>query len=82
MLGNYTWDELNERFDILQEQYSEIISERFIIGQSLEGNDIWAFKVSDNPNDNENEPELLLTGLIHAREPLSMMNIFYLYVNL
>ena len=77
MLGNYTWDELNERFDILLEQYPEIISERFIIGQSLEGNDIWAFKVSDNPNENENEPELLLTGLIHAREPLSMMNIFY-----
>ncbi len=77
MLGNYTLDELNERFDILLEQYPEIISERFIIGQSLEGNDIWAFKVSDNPNENENEPELLLTGLIHAREPLSMMNIFY-----
>ena len=54
-----------------------IISEKVIIGQSLEGNDIWAFKVSDNPNENEDEPELLLTGLIHAREPLSMMNIFY-----
>ena len=37
MLGNYTWDELNQRFDILHEQYPEIISERFIIGQSLEG---------------------------------------------
>ena len=28
MLGNYTWDELNERFDILQEQYPEIISDK------------------------------------------------------
>ena len=77
MQGNYTWDELNERFEILQEQYSEIISEKIIIGQSLEGRDIWAFKISDNPNEDEEEPELLLTALIHAREPLSMMNLFY-----
>ncbi len=77
MQGNYTWDELNERFDVLYEQYSEIISDKIIIGQSLEGRDIWAFKISDNPNENEEEPKLLLTGLIHAREPLSMMNLFY-----
>ena len=77
MQGNYTWDELNARFDVLQEQFSEIISEKIIIGQSIEGRDIWAFKISDNPNEDEEEPELLLTGLIHAREPLSMMNLFY-----
>ena len=56
MQGNYTWDELNERFDVLYEQYSEIISDKIIIGQSLEGRDIWAFKISDNPNENEEEP--------------------------
>ena len=77
MQGNYTWDELNARFDVLQEQFSEIISERVIIGESEEGRDIWAFKISDNPNEDEDEPELLLTSLIHAREPLSMMNLFY-----
>ena len=78
MLGNYTWDELNERFDILQEQYSEIISNRLIIGQSIEGRDIWAFKVSDNPNDDEeNEPEVLYNALIHSREPVGMMSLFY-----
>ena len=77
MQGNYTWDELNARFDVLQEQFSDIISERIIIGESEEGRDIWAFKISDNPNEDEDEPELLLTSLIHAREPLSMMNLFY-----
>ena len=77
MQGNYTWDELNARFDVLQEQFSDIISERVIIGESEEGRDIWAFKISDNPNEDEDEPELLLTSLIHAREPLSMMNLFY-----
>ena len=47
----------------LQEQYPEIISDKVIIGQSIEGNDIWAFKVSDNPNENEDEPEVLIYRL-------------------
>ena len=77
MQGNYTWDELNARFDELQSMYPEIISERVVIGQSIEGRDIWAFKVSDNPNENEGEPEVLYTALTHSREPLGMMNLFY-----
>ena len=77
MQGNYTWDELNIRFNELQSTYPNLISNRTVIGQSTEGRDIWAFKVSDNPNDDENEPEVLFTGLTHSREPLSMMNLFY-----
>ena len=77
MQGNYTWDELNNRFDELLNLYSNIISERLVIGQSFEGRDIWAFKISDNPNIDEDEPEVLYTSLIHAREPVSMMSLFY-----
>ena len=77
MQGNYTWDELNDRFDELQSLYPNIISERAVIGQSIEGRDIWAFKVSDNPNDDEDEPEVLYTALTHSREPLGMMNLIY-----
>tara|TARA_B100000959_G_scaffold89452_1_gene95020 strand:- start:409 stop:2658 length:2250 start_codon:yes stop_codon:yes gene_type:complete len=77
MQGNYTWDELNVRFDELRSLYPDIISDRVIIGQTIEGRDIWAFKVSDNPNDDEDEPEVLYTGLTHAREPLGMMNQIY-----
>ena len=77
MQGNYTLAELNNRFDELKNLYPEFISEKLILGQSYEGRDIWAFKVSDNPNINEDEPQVLFTGLTHAREPLSMMNLFY-----
>ena len=77
MQGNYTWDELNNRFDELLSLYPNIISERLVIGQSVEGRDIWAYKISDNPNIDEDEPEVLYTSLIHAREPLSMMSLFY-----
>ena len=77
MQGNYTLDELNERFDELQAQYPNIISNKVIIGESVEGRDIWAFKVSDNPNIDEDEPEVLYTALTHSREPLGMMNLIY-----
>jgi hypothetical protein len=36
-----------------------------------------AVKISDHPNQTENEPEVLYTGLHHAREPGSMMAIIY-----
>ena len=77
MQGNYTWSELNNRFEELQLLYPNLISEKIILGQSTEQRDIWGFKVSDNPNLNESEPEVLYTGLTHAREPLGMMNLFY-----
>ena len=77
MQGNYTWSELNTRFEELRSMYPNIISEKIILGQSTELRDIWAFKVSDNPNVEEDEPEVLYTGLTHAREPLGMMNLFY-----
>ena len=82
MQGNYTWSELNQRFDELKAAYPEIISDKLILGESFEGNDIWAFKLSDNPNVDEGEPEILYTGLTHSREPLSMMNLFYFVQNL
>ena len=77
MQGNYTLDELNERFDELHGLFPDIISNRVVIGQSVEGRDIWAFKVSDSPNEDEDEPEVLYTALTHSREPLGMMNLMY-----
>ena len=77
MQGNYTLDELNERFDELHGLFPNIISNRVVIGQSVEGRDIWAFKVSDNPNEDEDEPEVLIYCLTHSREPLGMMNLMY-----
>ena len=77
LLGNYSWDELNVRMDELQAMYPNLISERHILGSSIEGRDIWAVKISDNPDEDEDEPEVLYTGLTHAREPLGMMNLFY-----
>ncbi len=42
------------------------------IGYSLEGRPIFAMKISDNPGVDEDEPEGMINGLIHAREPITM----------
>lgn len=77
MGGYYTFSEVEQNLDQLTSECSHIISEKTSIGQSLEGRDIWMVRLSDNPNSDENEPEVLYTGLHHAREPMSYMNLFY-----
>ena len=77
MGGYYTYEEIIEHINELSNDYPEIVSEIEIIGESLEGRQILAIKLSDNPNVDENEPEVLYTGLHHAREPMSYMNLFY-----
>ena len=77
MGGYYTFDELVYNLDELYNQYPEFVKEKISIGTTLEGRDIWAIKLSDNPNIDEDEAEILYTGLHHAREPMSYMNLFY-----
>jgi murein tripeptide amidase MpaA len=48
------------------------------IGRSLEGRDIWAMKVSDNPDIEEDEPEIFYFGNHHAREWLTIEVCLYI----
>lgn len=48
------------------------IVKMFSIGRSYEGREIWAVKISDNVNVDEDEPEVLFDGLHHAREHLTV----------
>jgi len=53
------------------------------IGVSVEGRQIWAVKISDEPSVNEeDEPDVLFVGLHHAREWISAEVPYYLAVNL
>ena len=47
----------------------------FAVGKSYQGRPIWAAKVSDNVDDDENEPEVLFDALHHAREHLTIEQI-------
>jgi hypothetical protein len=55
------------------------IAHRFSIGQSYQGRQLWAVKVSDNVNVDENEPEVLFDGLHHAREHMSLEMTLQIY---
>ena len=48
------------------------IVRRFSIGTSYQGRTIWAVKISDNVNVDENEPEVLFDGLTHSDEHMGL----------
>jgi murein tripeptide amidase MpaA len=77
MGGFFTLNEINLRLDSLYQLYPNIITQKFQIGTTIEGRPIYAVKISDNPNVNENEPQVQFNALIHAREPQAMMTIMY-----
>lgn len=44
------------------------------------GEPVYYVKISDNPNEAEDEPQVLYTGMHHAREPIGMQHLlFYMY---
>lgn len=77
MGGFYTLEEVTLKVQELLDTYPGLIGGEEIIGQSHEGRDIYAFKVSVNPDVDEDEPEVLYTALHHAREPEGFMQMFY-----
>jgi hypothetical protein len=77
MGGFYTFDEIVADLDTMFQLYPNLITERDSIGSSNEGRTIWAVKISDNPNINEDEPAVGFDALVHAREPQSMATLMY-----
>jgi len=76
MGGYMTLSEINDSIDAIIAAFPDIISSKVSIGQTIEGRDQWAFKISDNPNVDEDEPEVLFTSAIHAREVITPLVIF------
>ena len=76
MGGYYTYEELEEQLSQINSEYPSL-TELIVIGNTFEGRNVWALKLSDNASQDENEPEVLYTGLHHAREPMGYMNLFF-----
>jgi len=76
-MGDYkTLSEINDYLDLIIAANPYIVSPKISIGQTYEGRDIWAVKISDNPNLDEDEPEVLFTACIHAREVITPEILF------
>ena len=77
MGGYYTLEEVWAKLDEMHTNYPNLITVKTILGTSLEGRNIYAVKISDNPGIDEDEPKVLYTALHHAREPEGMMQMIY-----
>jgi hypothetical protein len=80
MGGFYTNEEMLAELDTMYMLYPDLITEKEQIGITYEGMPVYAVKISDNPGINEEEPEVLYTGIHHAREPITVqLLIYYMY---
>ncbi len=77
MGGFYTLEEVYNKLDSMNLEYPNLITKKDSIGKTVEGRPIYFVKISDNPNSDEDEPEVLYNALIHAREPQAMMTLIY-----
>lgn len=82
MGGFFTYQEMLGELDAMHAKFPNLITERARIGNHMTtgGNRIYWLKISDNPEAEEPEPEVLYTALHHAREPNSLAQlIFYMW---
>lgn len=77
-MGGYkTLNEIISYLDGIIADHPTLVSQKISIGQTIEGRDIWAVKISDNPEINEDEPEILFAAAIHCREVITPEVLFY-----
>jgi hypothetical protein len=69
--GFHTYAEMRDDVAAVAAAHPTIV-QRFSIGKSYEGRDLWAAKISDNVATDEDEPEVLFDGLHHADEHMSL----------
>ena len=82
MGGFYTYAQMLQELDDMHSLYPNLITAKAQISNFLtyENRPIYSVKISDNPDVDENEPEMLFTAIHHAREPASMQQlIFYMW---
>ncbi len=72
MGGFRTLVEIERTLEQLTKTFPNIVSNKFSIGKSYEGREIWAIRLSDHPNVYEpTEPTVWFDALHHAREAMS-----------
>ncbi len=80
MGGHYTYSETVAQLDTLKLLYPNLVKAKTVIGYSVENRPLYMIKISDNPDIDEDEPEVLYTGIHHAREPMGIMApLYYIY---
>jgi hypothetical protein len=80
--GFSTIDQCYAHLDNMRSLYPNLITVKEPVSDLIthEGRTMYYVKISDNPEENEDEPQVLYTGMHHAREPIGMQHLlFYMY---
>jgi hypothetical protein len=76
--GFLTLDQCYEHLDSMAAQYPDLVSPRYAMAEnSHNSRQMFWVRLSDNPTANEGEPEVLYTGMHHAREAIGMAALLY-----
>jgi hypothetical protein len=75
--GYYTYAQVGSVLDQIAAAYPDVTTAKFSLGLSREGRNLWALKVSDDPDVDQAEPEVRFDAMHHAREPESMQALLW-----
>lgn len=77
--GYYSYAQMVTAVENLYNTYSPLgLVDTFHVGLSVEGRMIYAIKISDNVNSDENEPECFFQGVQHAREAIGGSSMIFM----
>lgn len=66
----HSYSQMTTELQTIAATYPEI-TRLYDLGQSVQGRVLWGLKITDNPDDEENEPEVRICGLHHGNEYMS-----------
>jgi hypothetical protein len=78
----HSYSQMTTELQTIATTYPEI-THLYDLGQSVQGRVLWGLKITDNPDDEENEPEMRICGLHHGNEYMSAelpLNLAFLLV--
>jgi carboxypeptidase T len=79
-MGYLKYSELITKLDSMRAEYPSLISAKWSIGNSIENRQQWVVRITKNPDAPTGRPEVLLHGVIHAREPMGLsQQIYFVY---
>jgi hypothetical protein len=77
-MGGYrTLSEIGLVLDSIYNAHPSIVTPKWSIGNSIDGQPIWVIKISDNPSIDEDEPEVYYYACHHAREVITPEVLIY-----
>lgn len=74
--GYHTYETAIAAMDALVEAHPEVMLPRMSIGRTIEGRDLWVYKISAQPEIEIGKPEVFFNAYTHAREAITFEIVY------